>query len=54
MLQDVEAGRRTEVDANNGAVARLGADVGVPTPLNATFAALIRALEEGQATRSTT
>ena len=52
MLQDVEAGRRTEVDAINGAVARLGAEVGVPTPLNATLAALIRAMEEGDEARS--
>ncbi|MDP8922492.1 MAG: 2-dehydropantoate 2-reductase, partial [Chloroflexota bacterium] len=47
MLQDVEAGRRTEVEAINGAVARLGGEVGVPTPLNATLAALVRAIEEG-------
>jgi 2-dehydropantoate 2-reductase len=47
MLQDVEAGRRTEIDAINGAVARLGADLGVSTPLNATVAQMIRALEEG-------
>ena len=53
MLQDVEAGRRTEVDAINGAVARLGAEHGVPTPLNATLAALIRALQEGNVTQST-
>ena len=53
MLQDVEAGRRTEVDAINGAVARLGAEHGVPTPLNATLAALIRALEEGNVTYPT-
>ena len=46
MLQDVENGRRTEIDAINGAVARLGAEVGVPTPINATVAGLIRALEE--------
>ncbi|MGE3912078.1 MAG: ketopantoate reductase family protein, partial [Chloroflexota bacterium] len=38
MLQDVEAGRRTEIDAINGAVARLGAEHGIPTPLNATVA----------------
>ncbi|MCC6176464.1 MAG: 2-dehydropantoate 2-reductase [Chloroflexi bacterium] len=48
MLQDVEAGRRTEVEAINGAVARLGEHAGVPTPLNATMAALIRALEEAR------
>ena len=47
MLQDVENGRRTEIGAINGAVARLGAEHGVPTPLNATIATLIRALEEG-------
>ena len=46
MLQDVENGRRTEIDAINGAVARLGAEHGVPTPLNATIATLIRALED--------
>jgi len=48
MLQDVENGRRTEIDAINGAVARLGRQVGVPTPVNETVAALIRALQEGQ------
>jgi 2-dehydropantoate 2-reductase len=47
MLQDVENHRRTEIGAINGAVARLGAEHGVPTPLNATIATLIRALEEG-------
>jgi len=47
MLQDVEAGRRTEIDAINGAVSRLGATHGVPTPINATVAGLIRALEQG-------
>jgi 2-dehydropantoate 2-reductase len=47
MLQDVEAGRRTEITAINGAVARLGAEHGIPTPLNATVTQMIRALEEG-------
>lgn len=46
MLQDVENRRRTEIDAINGAVARLGAKYDVPTPLNATIATLIRALED--------
>jgi 2-dehydropantoate 2-reductase len=50
MLQDVEAGRRTEVDAINGAVAALGARLGVPTPLNDAMALLIRALERRQPT----
>ena len=46
MLQDVENRRRTEIGAINGAVARLGAEHHVPTPLNATIATLIRALED--------
>jgi 2-dehydropantoate 2-reductase len=34
MLQDVEGGRATEVDALNGAVVREGRRLGVPTPVN--------------------
>jgi 2-dehydropantoate 2-reductase len=34
MLQDVERGRSTEVDALNGAVVREGRRLGVPTPVN--------------------
>ncbi|MFC7234792.1 ketopantoate reductase family protein [Halosegnis marinus] len=41
MLQDVEAGRRTEVDAISGFVAGYG----VETPVNATTARLVRAWE---------
>jgi 2-dehydropantoate 2-reductase len=45
MLQDVLAGRPTEIDAMCGAVARAGAACGVPTPVNATVLRLVRALE---------
>ena len=34
MLQDVEAGRRTEIDVINGAICAAGQAGGVPTPLN--------------------
>ncbi|HEY3367594.1 MAG TPA: 2-dehydropantoate 2-reductase [Symbiobacteriaceae bacterium] len=44
MLQDVAAGRRTEIEAINGAVAERGRALGVPTPVNETLTALIRAL----------
>lgn len=44
MLQDVLAGRETEVDAINGAVAREGAARGVAAPLNAAAASLVTAL----------
>ena len=43
MLQDIERGRPTEIDAINGQVAARGAVHGVPTPVNATLARLIRA-----------
>lgn len=45
MLQDVEARRKTEIETVNGAVARLGAELGVPTPLNEAMAALVGGLE---------
>lgn len=47
MLQDVEAGRATEVDLFAETVVRLGSEYGVPTPVNETILATIRALEEG-------
>src|SRR5262249_60848466 len=43
MLQDIERGRPTEIDAINGAVAARGAKRGLPAPVNATLARLIRA-----------
>jgi len=45
MLQDIEHGRRTEIDHINGAFADMGEDAGVPVPLNKALAAIIRALE---------
>jgi 2-dehydropantoate 2-reductase len=45
MLQDVLRGGPTEIDAINGAVAREGLRLGVPTPINNMLAALVRALE---------
>ena len=47
MLQDVEAGRRTEIDYLNGAVVRLGRLHGLATPFNDAVAGLIRAREVG-------
>ena len=43
MLQDVEAGRRTEIDYLNGAVVRMGKRHGTPTPTNEAVANLVRA-----------
>lgn len=46
MLQDALRGAPSEAATINGAVAREGARLGVPTPLNAALAALVAALDE--------
>jgi 2-dehydropantoate 2-reductase len=45
MLQDIERGRRTEVDVIYGAVVRLSKQLGVPTPINSVMYDLIRGFE---------
>jgi 2-dehydropantoate 2-reductase len=45
MLQDVRAGRRTEIDFINGALAAEGERLGVPLAVNRTLALLIKTLE---------
>lgn len=45
MLQDVEAGRETEVDLFAGTVVALGRQYDVPTPVNDTLLALIKAID---------
>lgn len=44
--QDMARGKRTEIDSLNGYVARRGAELAVPTPVNQTLHALVRLLEE--------
>ena len=44
--QDIARGKRTEIDSLNGYVARLGEELGVPTPVNRTLHALVKLLEE--------
>ena len=45
MLQDVLKRRATEVEAINGAIARQGAVLGIPTPVNRTLAELVNAIQ---------
>jgi 2-dehydropantoate 2-reductase len=45
MLQDVEAGRQTEIEVINGAIAAAGREVGVATPVNDTMVAMVTALQ---------
>jgi 2-dehydropantoate 2-reductase len=49
MLQDMERGRPTEIEAINGAVVREGQRLGVPTPYNKALLLLVRAREEVRA-----
>lgn len=46
MLQDVEAGRRTEIDTLNLAVTERGEEYGVDAPLNWMIGILVQALEQ--------
>ncbi len=43
--QDVERGRRTEIDSLNGYVARRAAELGVPAPLNHALCTLVKLIE---------
>jgi 2-dehydropantoate 2-reductase len=45
MLQDREHGRMTEIETINGAIAREGARLGVPTPVCDTLSDLVRIIE---------
>lgn len=46
MLQDLEAGRRTEIDAFAGTVVEYGRECGVPTPVNEIMYYLIKSREQ--------
>ena len=51
MLQDVERGRRTEIDTINGAVVRLGEEHGIDVPLNRAMVALVHGFERSREAR---
>jgi 2-dehydropantoate 2-reductase len=44
--QDLDRGRPTEIDALNGYVARRGAELGVPVPINRALFALVKLAEQ--------
>lgn len=46
MLQDIQRGRKTEIDALNGAVLKLGEKYGIDTPVNKVIVSLLQAKEE--------
>ena len=45
-LQDIEAGRHTEIDMFSGTLMRMGRELGIPTPYNEYTYHMIKALEE--------
>ena len=45
-LQDIEAGRKTEVDMFSGTIIRLGLETGIPTPVNEFLFHAIKVLED--------
>lgn len=45
MLQDVMRGKKTEIDALNGAIARMGEETRIPTPVNLMLTQLVKVKE---------
>ena len=48
MLQDLDAGRDTEVDVVNGGVAGKGRELGIPTPCNDRVVEIVHSIERGE------
>ena len=48
MAQDILKGRRTEIDAMNGYIARRGAEVGVPVPSHTKLTEIVTRIERGE------
>jgi 2-dehydropantoate 2-reductase len=51
MLQDVEAGRRTEIETLNGAIVRHADSLGIDVPVNRAMVALVRGWERAHGLR---
>jgi 2-dehydropantoate 2-reductase len=49
MLQDIEAGRKTEVEIFGGKVVTMGGKHQVPTPVNETVLRIIKVIESNEA-----
>ena len=46
MLQDMERGVKTEIDAITGSIVREGKKLNIPTPVNEVLFLLVKAMEE--------
>ncbi len=47
MLQDIEGGRKTEVEIFAGEVVAMGREHGIPTPVNEAVLHIIKVMEAG-------
>ncbi len=52
MGQDIFKGRRTEIEFINGLVVEKGAELGIPTPVNAAMVEAVKRVERGEVTPS--
>ncbi len=48
MLQDIEGGKRTEIDSICGAIVKLGMEKNIPTPVNSSLMAVVKGIEASQ------
>jgi len=48
MLQDIEKGQKTEINAINGVICEKGTDLGIPTPINDKVVELVQGMEAGK------
>ena len=51
MAQDVRGKRKTEIDSLNGAIAKYGQELGIPTPANDYIARFMKIIEDNYATQ---
>lgn len=49
MLQDILAGRRSEIDAINGAIIRIAQESGIPVPVNILLNDMVKSIEDNYA-----
>jgi 2-dehydropantoate 2-reductase len=49
MYQDIENGRKTEIDSIHGSVVREGKNYNIPTPVTEVMVLLVKAMEERNA-----
>lgn len=48
MLQDIEKGRKCEIDAINGIISKKGIELGIKTPVNDKLVEIVKKMEEGE------